>query len=124
MSKIYDNYIKEFSDFLDEYDKGIMGPGKIASIGCRFTQYMAECGKEQFGREVLYNIQHRDIINGNDPQTGKPFSSVKADVLADATEEYKNYKEAKNDYESISQMVAALARLQKASMAEMGLANV
>lgn len=124
MSNTYKNYIEEFGLFLDEYDKGLAGPGKIASVNCRFVQYLAECGKEQFSREVLYNIKHREIIDSNDPLTGKPMAAGKADVMADATEEYKKYKEEKNNYESLTQMVAALARLQKASQAEMGLANI
>ena len=124
MSKIYDNYIKEFGDFLEEYDRGLAGPGKIASFGCKLVGYLAECGKEQFALEVLYNITYRDIIDGIDRQTGKPMAAGKAEVVSEATDEYKNYREAKDNYESLTQMIAALGRLQKSSMAEMGLSGI
>lgn len=124
MSKIYENYIKEFSDFLTEYEQGIIGPGKIGSTGCRFAQYLAECGKDQFEMEILYNIKHRDIIDSTDPITGKPMAAGKSEVLAEASIEYANYRRSKNDYTSLEQMIGALARLQRASGAEMGMSNV
>ena len=124
MSKIYDNYIKEFGDFLEEYDRGLAGPGKIGAVGCRFTQYLAECGKEQFAREILYNIKYRDIIDSMDSTTGKPFAAGKAEVVSEAEKEYENYKEEKQNYESITKMIEALARLQKGAMNELNLAGV
>lgn len=124
MSKIYENYIKEFGDFLTEYDGGIVGPGKIGAVGCRFTQYLAECGKEQFEREVLYNIKHRDIVDSTDPVSGKPMAVNKGDIVADASPEYADYKRAKNDYESLAQMIGSLARLQKGAMSELSGAGV
>lgn len=123
MSKIYDNYIKEFGDFLEEYDRGLAGPGKIGAIGCRFTQYLAECGKEQFAREILYNIAYRDIIDGMDTTTGKPMAAGKAQVCAEATDSYRDYKEVKNTYASLEQMIGSLSRLQRGSMSELGMAG-
>ena len=124
MSKAYENYIEEFKDFFDQYDAGLAGPGKISSTGGKFVRYMAECGKESFTREILYNLKRKEISMSNDENTGKPMAVNKADIIADASDEYKNYKQARNDYDSIKEMVASLARLQKAAMGEMDMAGV
>ncbi len=124
MSKSYTNYIQEFADFMEEFDRGVTGAIKIAAIGCKFTRYLADCGKDQFNYEVLYNLHKRDVICGKDGDSDKPISAAKADVIADASEEYKKYKEAKTDYESLNQIIAALARLQKATMSEMEMSGV
>lgn len=81
------------------------------------------------GHFARYNVRMGDALRAfsavkagfqsqPDPATGKPMSSTKAEMLADATGEAATYELARIHVQNIEQYINALKSLQKGVLTE------
>lgn len=111
-------YKEEYNKFLESYRKGITDGEDVGAIVVKMAQYFADHNTRSGQLEIMFNERAAEIERSVDPDSGKPISSTKAKVIAEATEQYSRFLLSKKDRENIEQILNALKSLQKGILNE------
>ena len=96
-------------DYQKEFSKLIAGEVTISSFALSIAAFYQDYNLKMVAALRAFR-EVRKVYSGQvDEATGKPISAVKADVLADATEEAHSYELARAHVNNIEMMMKALS---------------
>lgn len=112
------NYKEEYNQFVSNYKKGMTDGEDVGILVVKMAQYFADFNTKAGQLEIMFNAKAAEIEGSSDPASGKPISSTKAKVMAEATDEYFAYLMVKRDRENVEQYLNALKSLQRGVLNE------
>jgi hypothetical protein len=112
------NYVTVYNDFLKEYNQAQATGERVGEMICIMAQYFCNLNQEYSTAKSAFDKIAAAIAGTSDESTGKPISSSKADVLAQATNEASRLTQAKVDMQNIEQFINALKSLQRGILNE------
>lgn len=118
MENTQPEYMKEYELFVSNYKLTEIAPEEVGLLTIKMASYYGKYNLKFRDALRNYSIVLRDFQNQADPTTGKPMSSTKAEVLADATPEAAKYEEYKIDLLNLEQYINGLKSLQRSLMQE------
>lgn len=81
-------YQEVYSQFLEEHSANPKTADEISDFLLIIIQHFVEISSELAAAETVYFAKLADILNSEDPQTGKPMAVTKGEVLGKATAQY------------------------------------
>ncbi len=117
-------YIKEYNQFLKDYQTGITDGIKVGELISRLGSYYTNANLEHASALINFNIKAKNIETQVDENSGKSISSSKAKVLADATMEAQTLIMAKANLENIEVIINCAKSLQRGLMQDKNFAGL
>lgn len=117
-SGMTEDYAIEYENFMQTFKKTEVSGEECGELIMRMGHYYM-----RYNMRLVEAVRHfaavkSVFLTGVDPDTQKPMSAAKADVLADATPEAATYQTAKAHLLNIEQGINALKALQKSLLQE------
>lgn len=110
-------YKEEFDTFMASYSAGAVSAEIIGREICQMAQYFCTANLDKAMAEKAFNKIYAQLSSATE-DSGKPISSAKATIMAEATPEYEKLLDAKTEVENVDQMINALKSLQKGVLQE------
>lgn len=111
-------YQTEYSEFIASAKQGTVSGESAGLLVARFAQYYAEANMNLAAAENALNRVRAEIAGKSDPDTDKPISVAKAEILTSATPESVSFATARVHLQNIEQMINALKCLQRGVLNE------
>lgn len=111
-------YATEYETFMNTFRTQEVSGEEVGLTVVRMAYYFGKYNLRAINALRAYNQVMRDMQSQNDPGTGKPMTSSKAEVLAKATPEAADYEVARAHVQIIEQYINALKALQKGILNE------
>jgi phosphoglucomutase len=105
-------YQAKYESFVTAYSKNAKD---ARDVGLKYGELAGYCGRYLTllnDAEFAYNKKLKEFENGKDEITEKPFSSAKANSMAMASDEWRNYIELKRHVENIDRLLSACKQMQ------------
>ena len=119
-----EQYQELFDSFITKYNKVETVPSDVGETLSRIAGLYPNYNMTMFKAERSFAIVHKNIAESTDDQTGKPISSSKAEVLADASQEAYDFKVARGHVQNIEMLTGVLKFLQRSLETEYLNSNV
>lgn len=119
-----EKYQELYQEFLAKYSKTETTPSEAGEVLVRLAGLFPNYNLTMVAAERAFSIIHKTIIESSDDLTGKAISSVKADTIADATQEAFDFKKARAHVQNIEMLIGALKFLQKSLETEYIKSNI
>lgn len=105
-------YAKEYKEFISRFNDQPVSGFEVGELIAKMANYFSDANLGMVEALRRFNEVRRECesqVDGN----GKPISSSKAEVMADATEEAALYYTARAHVQNIEQIINALKAMQK-----------
>lgn len=112
------DYLDEYSKFEEMFRRTETSGEEIGEIIMRMGGYYARRNIELGVTLRKFSVIKADFQNQADPATGKPTSTSKAEILANATEEATLYQMARIHVNNIQEIMNCLKALQRGTLNE------
>lgn len=106
-------YQLDYEKFLTDYKAGILSAEKVGEAIVHFVQHFVTANLEYASVEIKCNSKKAEFENSTD-ESGKPLSSAKAKVLADASPEADALVYSEVHIKNLEAIINGLKALQKA----------
>lgn len=111
-------YLREYYDLIEAFKSRSIAPQEIGEVLTRLAHYFAVYNLRLVDALRARREAHKSCEEQAD-SNGKPISSAKAQVMADATPEAHDYETAKAHVLNIEQMINALKVLARSMSVEL-----
>ena len=112
------NYEEVYNQFIEDYTSSEMTGEGIGRVIVQMAHFYSQHNSELSKATRVYYKERVEIANSVDEVTGKPMAVGKAEIVAQATDNFAKYNEEKRNVENIEQMINALKSLQKSVLQE------
>jgi len=106
-------YKEKYDNFIKTYKTGIVSAENIGFLIAEMVNFYSDFNTMLGLLEAQLNKKAAEIVSGQDPETLKPISVSKSELLIKNTEAYNNYNEMKINLQNVEQMINGLKSLQK-----------
>lgn len=111
-------YQKLYNEFLSSFKQGTVSGEAVGEIIVRMASHYADLNIAMVIAENKLSLVAKDIEMKTDDISGKPISSTKAKVIADATPECHAFNIARAHLQNAEMFVQSLKSLQKGILNE------
>ena len=112
------NYLKEYEEFMKTFNLVETTGAEVGEMINKMAYNYAKYNLSLASAMNEYRLISRSIADQTDPNTGKPITSSKAEVMAEATPQAAAYAEGRIHVDNLNQIVQALKSLQKGQINE------
>lgn len=112
------DYAADYEAFLGNFKKTEVSGEEVGEQVARMANYFIRYNLRMCDALRNFSNKKAEFQAMTDPASGKPMSSTKAEMLADATPEAANYELARVHVLNIEQCINALKALQKGVLVE------
>lgn len=112
------DYIVEYEEFQKNFKKTEISGEEVGELIMHMAGYFARYNVRMSDALRAFSIVKAGFQNQADVATGKPMSTSKAEILADATPEATTYELARIHVQNLEQYLNSLKALQKGVMME------
>lgn len=113
-----------YEAFIKSYNKSETSPTQAGEVLARIAGLFPNYNLAMIKAEHAFSLVHKELATGTDEDSGKPISSSKAEVIADATPEALAFKTARGHVTNIEMLIGSLKFLQKSLEVEYVNSNV
>lgn len=119
-----EEYEKLYKEFMDNYVSGVTTGEQVGELIARLAGYYPNYNSVLVKNETAYAIVSRNEVLKTDDQTGKAVSSVKAETIANASQEAFLFRTAKAHIQNLEILIQSAKSLQKGLLQEMVHSNL
>lgn len=118
-----EEYEKIYNEFLTNYSLGVTTGEQAGALVAKLAGYYPNYISSLVKAERNYSLLCRDEILKSDDMTGKAVSAVKAEKMAEASDEAFAYKIAKSHVTNLEMLIQSMKSLQRGLIQEMSYAG-
>jgi len=112
------DYMIDYESFMSNFRKTEVSGEEVGEMVMKQAGYFARYNVRLGDAIRAFSAVKADLQNQVDTTTGKPMSSAKVEMLADATKEGADYEMARIHVQNIQEYINALKALQKGVLFE------
>lgn len=111
------DYKKEYAEFIAKFNLGPVSGFEVGELISRMANYYSDYNLMMIEALRVFSNVRREF-EGQSDANGKPISSSKAEVLADATDEANKFRIARAHVQNIEQIINAAKAMQRGVLNE------
>jgi len=112
------NYSEVYNSFMESYKSGATDAARVGEVIAELAQHFSEANIDFTKRDISYKKVAAEFEMQRDPETGKPYSSSRAQTLASASPEAAEAMLTKAHLVNIETCINSLKSLQKGLLNE------
>ena len=111
-------YYIEFKEFMASYKKGLTDASDVGIAVCKLADHFVQSNNAFTRSDITYKLKCAEEESKVDMNTGKPVSSTKAKVMAEASPSYEVMVNSECELKNVEVLLQSLKTLQKGILGE------